>query len=561
MLRSARMNRLSFLQSLRWSSAPRRISPFLSKVILLARYCTNSFMRGFSAIWLIVGLFGAGQAQTITRVSQPGIIASAVDIADNGLVLGIVPDEVGNLLNPTAFIWDNAGVRTPLLGGDFVQTGVSAINNSGTVVGTCNTLSTTKAVVWRNGVPMILPDLGVGARANDINNQGEIAGVVYRPEDLAFMPAKWNSQGELIQLDPSLIPGTLYQPFGTGEVISDNGTIAGVFSNPQWPVSFAFWNGDAVNFRIGGDFVMLNAGGINSEGTFAGSGFAGGDGRQSFTINSGAEVSFLSSSTGYSSSEVNGINDANDVVGYSIDRIGEIDFATVGTFWQGGTAYRVTLPPGVYSSLADVNANRIAVGTITDGEDTYIAKFDLASFAPTVDIDPLPRLTPGTPVTISAHARNGAESAGQWMQFQWDQVSLGSAKADANGVARMTYKVPLNASQRIHDVMASLGESRYLVIGAPVLKGDVVIQTPRPRLTPTGTRIQVVLRNSGTKDPLAFRDITVILGDRTFTRRTNAAGVASLVVPRLIAPRGVRSFSVDVPETPSHKAAFATYRR
>jgi hypothetical protein len=125
----------------------------------------------------------------------------------------------------------------------------------------------------------------------------------------------------------------------------------------------------------------------------------------------------------------------------------------------------------------------------------------------------------------------------------------------------MSYKVPLNASQRIHDVMASLGESRYLVIGAPVLKGDVVVQTPRPRLTPTGTRIQVVLRNSGTKDPLAFRDITVILGDRTFTRRTNAAGVASLVVPRSIAPRGVRSFSVDVPETPSHKSAFATYRR
>ncbi len=518
-------------------------------------------MFSFRSIGLILGFSAVCQSQTVTRVSAPGIIAHAVDIADNGLVLGIVPDETGNLLNPIAFAWDNAGNPKELLKGDFLQTGVSAINDSGTVVGTCNTLDTTVAVVWRDGVPGILPDLGAGGRANDINNQGEIAGVIYRPSDFAYMPAKWNAQGELIQLDAAIIEGEMYQPFGTGEVISDNGQIAGVFSNPRFPSAFAFWNENALTVRPAGGFVVLNAGGINNQGVFAGSGFAGGNGRQSFAINAASEFTLLNSSTGYASSEVGGINNANDVVGYSIDTSDETGFFTVGTFWQGGTAFRVTLPPGVSSSLADVNENRIAVGTITDGDDTYIAKFDLAAFSPEVDIAPLPVLTPGARVTVTAKARKTSGAAGRTMQFQWNQILLGSAKINSRGVAQMSFRVPLNTAQRVHDVTASLGATRYLVIGAPVLKGAVIVQTRRPTLSRNGSLIQAVLRNSKTNEPLPLRDVTFFIGDQTFSVRTDSAGVASIVISRAMAPRGVSAYSVEVPETPSHKGAFITYKR
>lgn len=313
--------------------------------------------------------------------------------------------------------------------------------------------------------------------------------------------------------------------------------------------------------RPAGSFVVLNVGGINNQGVLAGSGFAGGDGRQSFVISAESEFVPLNSSTGYASSEVSGINNANDVVGYSIDTLGESGFSTVGTFWQGGRAFRVTLPPGVSSSLADVNENRIAVGTITDGEDTYIAKFDLSAFSPEIDIAPLPVLTPGAQVTVTARARRTSGATGRAMQFQWNQIPLGSAKINSRGIARMSFRVPLNSAQRVHDVTASLGSSRYLVIGAPVLKGTVMVQARRPTLTRKGSLIQAVLRNSGTNEPLPLRDVTFFIGDKTFSATTDSSGVASKVVSRAMAPRGVNAYSVDVPETPSHKGASITYRR
>ncbi|GEM_PF-4315690 len=104
----------------------------------------------------------------------------ATDINDNDVVIGSYYDDVSLLY---AFRWEN-GVTTILWPPMNLASG---INNLGQIVGTRR--DTGRAVLWDNGQTTGLPG-GLGSGANDINDQGKIAGYIAPDLDHIY-PVYW----------------------------------------------------------------------------------------------------------------------------------------------------------------------------------------------------------------------------------------------------------------------------------------------------------------------------------------------------------------------------------
>jgi uncharacterized membrane protein len=128
-----------------------------------------------------------GRGGLPTDVNAQGVIVGAVRAADESMSVPVVWD------SPTA-----APVALPTVNGG----SASAINSNGQIVGSENfpVGAGAKPVLWENGEAFILPDVGNGGYAYDINEGGVIVGsVVTMAGD--YQACRWvNRQLELLPL-------------------------------------------------------------------------------------------------------------------------------------------------------------------------------------------------------------------------------------------------------------------------------------------------------------------------------------------------------------------------
>jgi probable HAF family extracellular repeat protein len=183
-----------------------------------------------------------GQASGINLSGQ------IAGFAENGDVDSTCPlGTTNNRIDLGAF-WENGNPNTnpkalsPLSGDpDSIAFG---INDQGQAVGYSGTCTLANhAVVWNNGTPTPLPDLGVEglSLAWAINDQGQMVGEVLRPDGATDYAALWPNPNEIIDL--KTLPGD----FGSlASGISPNGQIvvgSTWDSKLNWSHAFIYQNG------------------------------------------------------------------------------------------------------------------------------------------------------------------------------------------------------------------------------------------------------------------------------------------------------------------------------
>jgi probable HAF family extracellular repeat protein len=175
-----------------------------------------------------------GQASAINDRGQ------IVGFAENGTVDSSCPPNTTNNRIALPVLWENGKARAlPTVGSD-PDGDAFWINDQGRAVGYSGTCSAAlHAVSWEHGTASPLPDLGNGAIAYGINNQGQIVGTVVSSDGTTQYGALWQN-GALTNL------GTLAGDFAaiaTG--INSHGQVVGSTwdSNFDWSHAFIWENG------------------------------------------------------------------------------------------------------------------------------------------------------------------------------------------------------------------------------------------------------------------------------------------------------------------------------
>jgi uncharacterized membrane protein len=138
-------------------------------------------------------------------LGAPSTISYAYDINDAGRAVGFYRDGT----NTYAVTWYR-GKRTTLpgLGNTGTQTVARGINQGGAIAGESRTAAgnVLRAVVWKNGTPRELENLGGSlGSANRINDLGYSVGIA-NVEDATVHGALWTPKGDLVDLGVQNVP-------------------------------------------------------------------------------------------------------------------------------------------------------------------------------------------------------------------------------------------------------------------------------------------------------------------------------------------------------------------
>jgi uncharacterized membrane protein len=454
--------------------------------------------------------------------SIPGNLTYPIDINNQGKIVGYTFNYTSG---GRAVQWTESAV-VPLDGPAFSY--ASAINDSGVIVGSGSDAidSVTNPIVWTNGVASILPTLGNGGGATDINAAGEVVGWVNTDQFTA--PAVWRG-GQL-----KVLAG-FYGKGGSAHSIDDLGRISGVsagldFTSDQVPTQ---WNGDfpnALPTNFGVDYIGVF--GVNKSGAGRTSGYqivrqTLADGTN-YLINvaiawQDGEYRELQRPYGVGNSIAYGVN-ANGVYFGSAE---DLDGYKIPTYWDNDGAVRLPLESGREATATAANESGVIVGyDRTNGLNPIPVLWRLNQ----ISSISMPNLSPapGQNVTLAATASIGGNPiVNQNMEFRVNDRSLGTVKTDANGRARMMYKVPATPVNRL-TIMASLGGSSYVLRSIVVGRGSVVASvTPLTASRAQSVSFQATLRTVETNSALANREVSFLLRGRVVAKsKTNSKGVA-----------------------------------
>jgi uncharacterized membrane protein len=162
--------------------------------------------------WVVGYSQGPGALPTLwiggkpSDLGAPSTVSYAYDINDAGRVVGFYLDGSNNT---RAVTWYR-GKRTALpgLANTGAQTVARGINQGGAIAGESRAAvgTATRAVVWKNGMPRELENLGGGlGSANRINDSGYSVGIA-NLEDATLHGALWTPKGDLIDLGVQNVP-------------------------------------------------------------------------------------------------------------------------------------------------------------------------------------------------------------------------------------------------------------------------------------------------------------------------------------------------------------------
>ena len=492
----------------------------------------------------IVRLFGVlvlaaafGQAEVRAQSPEmlpsiPGNYTYPVDINNQGQIVGVT---YSLSTGGHAVLWNSSGV-VPLGGPKYSS--ANAISDSGVIVGSGSDSieQEPSPVMWVNGVATILPTMGHGGAATDINSAGEIVGWVNTAQFTS--PAVWRN-GIL-----TVLPG-FFGNGGTAASIDDQGRIAGISTgfglDDQVPTQWTADIPQALPTNFGQDYIGVL--GINKSGAGRTSGYQilrqtlpdVGD----YFINVAiawrdSEFRELQRPYGVGNSLAYGVN-ANGLYFGSTE---DMDGYTIPTYWDNDGAIRLPLAAGRSASATAANESGMVVGF--DRTDSF--PVPLLWRMKLIEMLTMPNVeaTPGQVVELKATAKKGsAPAVGRPLEFQVDGRSLGKTKTDATGTARMVYKVPVNSGNRLN-VMASLGGSNYLFRSIIVGKNTVAASvTPVVGTGKATVRLQATLRTVETNKVLGGRQVSFLLRGKVVAKAitdTNGVARASYKLPANLSP-------------------------
>jgi len=206
-----------------------------------------------------------GQASAINNGGQ------IAGFAENGTVDSSCPPGTTNNRIALPVLWENGKAQAlPTVGSDL--DGVAFwINDQGQAVGYSGTCTAAlHAVSWENGIASTLPDLGTGAIAEGISNQGQIVGIVGSADGTTQFGALWQD-GVLTNL--GLLPGDFA---GLASGINNKGQVVGsnFDSNFNWSHGFIWQNGVMTDlntlFPASSNLFAVMANKINERGQISG---------------------------------------------------------------------------------------------------------------------------------------------------------------------------------------------------------------------------------------------------------------------------------------------------
>jgi probable HAF family extracellular repeat protein len=206
-----------------------------------------------------------GQASAINNRGQ------IVGFAENGTVDSSCPPGTTNNRIALPVLWEKGNAQAlPTVGSD--PDGVAFwINDQGQAVGYSGTCTAAlHAVSWENGTASPLPDLGTGAIAEGISNQGQIVGIVGSADGTTQYGALWQN-GVLTNL--GLLPGDFG---GIASGINNKGQVVGsnYDSNFDWSHGFIWQNGVMTDlntlFPASSNLFATMANKINERGQISG---------------------------------------------------------------------------------------------------------------------------------------------------------------------------------------------------------------------------------------------------------------------------------------------------
>ena len=206
-----------------------------------------------------------GQASAINNHGQ------IVGFAENGIVDSSCPPGTTNNRIALPVLWENGKAQAlPTVSSD-PDGDAFWINEQGQAVGYSGTCTAAlHAVSWENGTASPLPDLGTGAIAQGINNQGQIVGTVGSADGTTQYGALWQN-GALTNL------GTLsgdVAAIATG--INSKGQVVGSTwdSNFNWSHGFIWQDGAMTDlntlFPASSNLFATMANKINERGQISG---------------------------------------------------------------------------------------------------------------------------------------------------------------------------------------------------------------------------------------------------------------------------------------------------
>jgi probable HAF family extracellular repeat protein len=295
---------------------------------------TVSRLALFAVILLLPGINSshAGTYTVTVLPSPPGAIFDAPSaINDSGQVVG---NSLVAVATVHAMLWDNGTVRDlGTFGGNYSY--ANAINDAGAIVGFSETSAgVARATRWNGSTAIDLdPSSATGGNAVDINNLGQI--IINRSAGPAISQPVLLSNNTYTELP--VFPGS--RVYGSAKAINDSGKIVGSITDlDSLRTRAVIWDGNTVK-DLGTLYENFNsANDINNADIIVGSSMVA-VGIWHATRWSETGITDLGALTpiveGSSRSGANAINEAGQVVGYSI--LDGNPYATIqhATLWDG----------------------------------------------------------------------------------------------------------------------------------------------------------------------------------------------------------------------------------
>ncbi|PTR17596.1 putative secreted protein with PEP-CTERM sorting signal [Nitrosospira sp. Nsp2] len=291
---------------------------------------------GLVAATILLGGVNQTQASTyaVTVLKSPpgAFYDSPSSLNNSGQVVG---DSLVATATVHAMLWE-AGKVTDLgtFGGNYSY--AEAINDAGVIVGfSVTSAGVNRATLWNGSAGIDLePSNKLGGYASDINNLGQV--VINRPADAGSTHAVLWTDNTVTDLP--VFPGS--RIYSNASAINDAGEIVGSITDLDSLLTRAvLWHGNTVT-DLGTLYENFNsANDISNTGEIVGDSVVA-NGIRHATLWSGSTITDLGALTPISGSDsesvANAINDAGQIVGYSI--LDDNPRATVqhATLWDHG---------------------------------------------------------------------------------------------------------------------------------------------------------------------------------------------------------------------------------
>ena len=377
------------------------------------------------------------------QLADLGLGCSPSDVNSSGVIVGSVRVDREGFGASVPVIWPtptSAPVELPTVEGGYAV----AINSNGDIVGTefQPVGSYGVPILWTNGERIVLPDLGEGAFANDINEAGVIVGSVIVKGN--YRAARWvDRQLELLPLpDFQTEDGVVWS---LADSINSSGVITGTIRAPIGTPSVALrWDSEGVSLIESGGLetrgiAIDNLGGIVVNGYFD-----GGASRAPAVVQPDGFVNILTVPPQYvSGASATTMSRSGVVAGYYYGDVNGI-FGIKATAWPNGVFTPLEMPAGQrYAFPSAVGMNGMVFGGATNGSGSSIGGFWQLEVEENFLRSTTVSGTPGETVELSAESfRASGANVGYSVAARVNDTLVGQAITDATGRVRMAFTIP-----------------------------------------------------------------------------------------------------------------------